>query len=266
MANPFGILFQPTALARMFRQINQPEAFHIFQYGERWHCFDAHSDLSGPTRHAVQDHLDRATDVLSEGVRKSTHIILTLGTAWVYRHLESESLVANCYKVPQRQFAKELLPVADIVSALRDILADVRLINPDAAVIFTVSPVRHIKDGFVENQRSKAHLITAVHEVVGQTPETRYFPAYEIMTDDLRDYRFYAADMLHPSPMAVDYIWDRFSHAWISTAARGIMTEVDAVRRAEAHRPFDPTSKSYTAFLVDLRQRKSVLSSLGVSF
>lgn len=252
--NPFGILFHAPAIENLIRFSVDGKAFSeadIFSVNERWHCFDAHSQISHQDKNKLLQNLNDATAKAKSNLTDATHVIITLGTAWVYRHAESGNLVANCHKVPQREFSKELLSVADISQSLRNTIQSIVKVNPSAKIILTVSPVRHIKDGFPENQRSKSHLITAIHQVLdeqsnGQRPTTvDYFPSYEIMMDELRDYRFYADDLLHPSAMAVNYIWEKFAAAWISPDALPVMAEVERIRKALAHRPFNPDSAAF---------------------
>lgn len=159
--------------------------------------------------------------------------MITLGTAWSYFHLENEKTVANCHKIPQKEFRKELQPVGEIEVSLNNIIVFLQEINPEITVIFTVSPVRHLKDGFIENQRSKAHLISAVHNILERNLGVKglYFPSYELMMDELRDYRFYAEDMLHPSPAAIDYIWKRFIETWFSEASFSVLNEVENIQK-----------------------------------
>ena len=170
--------------------------------------------------------------------------------------------MANCHKVPQKEFSKELLSPEIIKQSLQNILSMLDEANPDIDIIFTISPVRHIKDGFTQNQWSKANLISALHEVLTTPPMGAgglYFPSYEIMMDELRDYRFYAPDMIHPNTIAIDYIWERFTESHISEEAHSTMKEVDAIQKGLQHRPFNPDSEEHKAFLEKLRQRAEKL-------
>jgi len=186
---------------------------------------------------------------VQNAVAKASHIVITLGTAWVYRHKASGNIVANCHKVPQREFSKELLSPGQIAGSVSNILSMLEKANPKAAVIFTISPVRHLKDGFAENQRSKANLISGLHEVLDAHVGANYFPSYEIVMDELRDYRFYATDLVHPNQMAIDFIWERFAESWISGSARPVMDEVAAIRKNLAHRAFNRESESHKNFI-----------------
>lgn len=259
--NPFGILFHPLAIEKFIGYALQQKQFtetDIFYHNERWHCFDAHSDLSNPDKDKLINNLNTAVTNTGKALREATHLIITLGTAWVYRHNQSGNVVANCHKVPQKEFSKELLSVTTITQSLQNSITMLQKVNPNLQFIFTVSPVRHIKDGFTQNQWSKANLITALHEVLTTTlaeDKGLYFPSYEIMMDELRDYRFYAPDMIHPNTVAIDYIWERFTENYIAPEAYSTMKEVDTVQKGLQHRSFNPEAEQHKKFLEKLQQR-----------
>ena len=168
-SNPFGILFNPIAIETLIcNAINLKEYAEkdIFQLNERWHCFDAHSDLSNSNKKELLSNLNTSIKTTHKKIAEASHLIITLGTAWVYKHIETTSIVGNCHKIPQKQFSKELLSVDEIVASLKNICALIKNTNPEINIIFTVSPVRHLKDGFVENMQSKAHLLTAIHQLI----------------------------------------------------------------------------------------------------
>ena len=228
----------------------------IFFHNDLWHCFEVHSELSHPDKEKFLTNLNYLLESTNNQITRSTHIIITYGTSWVYRNKSSKKIVANCHKVPQNQFDKEILSVEAIEKAIQNTIDLIRKINPNCNFIFSVSPVRHIKDGFVENQRSKAHLITAIHEIINcQLSIINYFPSYEIMMDELRDYRFYAEDMLHPSQTAIDYIWVRLFENYISEESYATIEEVCTIQKALAHRPFNPDSDSHQKFLLNLNDK-----------
>jgi lysophospholipase L1-like esterase len=260
--NPFGILFHPLALEKFIGFAVNKTLFtdsDIFFHNERWHCFDAHSEISNSDKRTFLEELNSKIAASKISISDASHCIITLGTAWVYRNLESDAIVANCHKVPQKQFKKELLAIADITRSIRNIIQLLQQGNPQLQIIFTVSPVRHIKDGFVQNQQSKSHLIAALHEVLNDAENAVYFPSYEIMMDELRDYRFYSEDMLHPSKTAIDFIWERFTSAFLTDNARNLTTEVDSIQRALSHRPFDAESTAYKRFLETVSTRINTL-------
>ncbi|CAM1364815.1 GSCFA domain-containing protein [Tenacibaculum xiamenense] len=260
--NPFGILFQPKAIERLvLNSINEKkyEEDELFFHNEQWHSFDSHSKLSSPSKETLLENLNQSVSLTHNTLKNASHIIITLGTAWVYRFIEIDQIVANCHKIPQKKFLKEILSINDITKSLDALVSLIRSVKYDASIIFTVSPVRHLKDGFVENQRSKSHLTAAIHEVVDERKNIHYFPSYEIMMDELRDYRFYKEDMIHPNTVAVNYIWERFKNAWISEDIKTIMNTVENIQRGLSHRPFNPNSEEHKAFLKKLEQKIKAL-------
>jgi len=267
--NPFGILFHPIAIEKLIDSAvsgNQFTEEDVFFHNERWHCFDAHSDLSNSSKDELIANLNAITTSLKLQLQAASHIIITYGTSWVYRNIATNEIVANCHKVPQKEFSKEILSVEIIEKSIRNTLGLIQKINPNVKFIFTVSPVRHLKDGFVENQLSKAHLITAIHQILQSAicnlQSAIYFPSYEIMMDELRDYRFYAEDMIHPNSVAIDYIWQRFSETSISEESQAIMKEVETIQKGLAHRPFNLNSESHQQFLSKLNDKMVKLQKM----
>jgi len=261
--NPFGILFHPLAIERLIEKSVNQELFteeDVFNQNEQWHSFDAHSSLSNPSKAQIITDLNNAISRISTQVNTASHIIITLGTAWVYRKTSSNKVVANCHKVPQSNFTKELLSVEDVVESLKRIITFVQSINPSVQFIFTVSPVRHLKDGFLENQRSKAHLIAAIHQVLNED-RVSYFPSYELMMDELRDYRFYAKDMIHPNETAIEYIWEKFVEVWLASNTSSTMKKIEKVQKGMLHKPFNENSDQHQKFLVKLNVLKSEIQT-----
>ena len=264
--NPFGIIFNPVSIEKIIDRTVHEKWFaekDVFFHNERWHSFDVHSDLSNSDRQELLETLNKAISETHKQLKEATHIIITYGTSWIYRNLESEQIVANCHKVPQKQFSKELLPVDAIEKSIQNTINLIQTFNPDINFIFTISPVRHIKDGFAENQLSKSHLFTALHQVLkthnSKLITANYFPSYEIMMDELRDYRFYGEDMLHPNPVAIDYIWHKFSENYIAENAVSIMNEIEEIQKSLRHRSFNPESEQHQKFLAKLQQKINVL-------
>lgn len=262
--NPFGILFHPFALETLIERAITKEVYtqkDIFLFNEHWHCFDGHSELCTGSKEKLLQSLNTGLEKTHLELTKASHMVITLGTAWGYRNKANGKIVANCHKIPQQEFAKELLSQGALVQSLETIIGLVRSVNKSMQIIFTVSPVRHLKDGFVENQRSKANLIGAVHEVVRPLQGSHYFPAYEIMMDELRDYRFYAEDMVHPNTLAINYIWEKFKVVWITEAVYPVMDRVDAIQKDINHSPFYPQSEQHQSFLRALRSKITALSA-----
>jgi lysophospholipase L1-like esterase len=255
--NPFGILFNIKAIESLVARAIDNKKYtenDIFYLNERWQCYDAHSDLSANTKEELLDNLNNGLAVTFKQLNTATHVIITLGTGWVYRLKKNNQVVANCHKVPQKEFTKELLSVNTIQESLKRIIKLIKSINSNVQFVFTVSPVRHLKDGFIENQQSKAHLLTAIHHVVKQD-SISYFPSYEIMMDELRDYRFYADDMVHPNSIAVNYIWEKFKKVWINPLVLDAINEVVIIQKGLSHRSFNSESEQHQKFLKKLADK-----------
>jgi lysophospholipase L1-like esterase len=264
--NPFGIIFNSVSIEKILDRVVNDVLFiekDIFFHNERWHCFEVHSDLSHSDAGEFLVNLNHILEETKKQLLEATHVIITYGTSWVYRNIERNAIVANCHKVPQKQFAKELLSVTAIQESIENTIRLIQSINPNCNFIFTVSPVRHLKDGFVENQRSKAHLISAIHNKRNtefcNLQSANYFPSYEIMMDELRDYRFYAEDMLHPNQTAIDYIWERFNESCIAENSFQTMKEVSEIQKGLNHRSFNPDSEQHLKFLSKLHQKIDVI-------
>ena len=257
--NPFGIIFNAVSLEKLIRRAVENRTFtenDIFFHNDLWHCYEVHSELSNLDKDAFLESLNDIIRSTNKQLNDSTHIIITLGTSWVYRNIETNEIVANCHKVPQKQFTKELLSIHQTEESLQSIISLIHSVNPNCNFIFTVSPVRHIKDGFAENTLSKAHLIAAIHKTItNHKSQITYFPSYEIMMDELRDYRFYAEDMLHPSQTAIDYIWIQFFENYISESVFGLMKEICSIQKGLQHRPFNPNTESHQKFVLTLEEK-----------
>jgi hypothetical protein len=260
--NPFGILFHPKAIESVIKNALCKKKYtekDVFFLNERWQSFEAHSKLSSSSKEEIIEQLNKASVSINKAVKNSTHFIITLGTSWVYRFNESGEIVANCHKVSQNKFKKELLSVAEINKSLSLIISLIKEINPSISFIFTVSPVRHLKDGVIENQQSKSHLISALHQIIPIHKNSFYFPSYEVMMDELRDYRFYKEDMIHPNQIAINYIWEKFYENWLSDEAIDLKKQVIKIQRGLEHKPFNPDSKKHQQFLLSLQEKIEIL-------
>ena len=252
LVNPFGILFHPIAIENLItRAINNDyySEDEINFHNEQWSCLDAHSRLNSISKEELLINLNNALEETNRQIKEATHIILTTGTAWVYRNIATDTIVANCHKLPQKQFLKEILSVEQITESLEAIVSLVKTVNPDVTFLFTVSPVRHMKDGFIENTQSKSHIISAIHNLINSRKQLHYFPSYELMIDELRDYRFYNEDMLHPNDLAINYIWEKFITVWLSDDALKTFEDVSSIQSKKAHRPFNINSEAHKKFL-----------------
>ncbi len=262
--NPFGIIFNPVSIEKLVNRIVNKIEFtekDIFFHNDLWHCYEVHSELSNPNKEEFLNELNLLIFQSFNFLIQTSHLIITYGTSWIYRNIESNEIVANCHKVPQKQFTKEILSIEIIEKSIQNTIQVIQKVNPNCNFIFTVSPVRHIKDGFIENQRSKSHLISALHSINQQPTTNNYFPSYEIMMDELRDYRFYAEDMSHPNQIAIDYIWERFSENYISDESQKVMQEVDSIQKSLLHKPFNPNSESHLKFLENLNKKIQMLQN-----
>ncbi|MEE1167737.1 MAG: GSCFA domain-containing protein [Alistipes sp.] len=245
--SPTGILFNPASIARSMELMMSDCTIgteSLVRLGQRWVSFEAHSSLSGSTAESATEIINSALRIGNQAIAQSDMVIVTLGTAWVYRLRTTGNVVANCHKQPASLFSRELLSVDECVEALERIVA----LAP-RRLLLTLSPIRHIGDGLEDNSLSKSTLRVAIDRVCKAHPErVQYFPSYEIMLDDLRDYRFYASDMLHPSDIAVDYIVDKFYDTALSNEAKALKTKIDKIVQAAEHRPFDSNSEEYKQF------------------
>ena len=253
--NPFGILFHPVAIEKLItRAVNQTwfTSKDVFLQNEQWHCFLAHSKLSNTSEEDLISALNSALEKLRFSLLEASHVVFTFGTAWVYKHLEKDTIVANCHKVPQKEFVKQLLSPDDVSDVLLGIETKLRTINPTCSIINTVSPVRHIKDGLIANSRSKAHLIAGVQEIVSSEKLNYYFPSYEIMMDELRDYRYYKEDLIHPNQTAIYLIWEKFLSSWVASETFEIQKKITVIQNGLLHIPFNENSKAHIHFKKDL--------------
>lgn len=253
--NPFGITYNPLSIATILHRIVTGEPFtalspELVENGGRWHSLLHHSDFS---RHTQEELLTSINSSLQEAhgrVQTIDVLIITFGTAYVYTLGSDGMVVNNCHKLPAGQFTRRLLSIEEITDAVSKALAPIIAGRPDVKIIFTVSPIRHLRDGAHDNQLSKATLLLAIERLQKRLGKNAaYFPSYEIVLDELRDYRFYAEDMAHPSPQAVEYIWEKFSNAYMSKGCRALCQTIEDVNRAMAHKPFDATGNAYRDFM-----------------
>jgi len=266
LVNPFGILFNPfsimNALERMLN--NRPyEESDLLLVGDHWVSLDHHGRFNKKEKGEALESINSSLKLGRAQLLNADVVFITLGSSWVYQHIQQERVVANCHKIPNKEFKKRLLTQQEVHLILRHIPELFRAKKLKAKIVFTVSPVRHWKDGAIENQRSKAQLLSAVHAVVDEFESCHYFPTYEYMMDDLRDYRFYATDMLHPSPQAIEYVWQKFQSSFFSDETRIICKEISAVMQAASHRPLDPESNSFQRFL---RKQLEIIDQLEISY
>lgn len=246
--SPVGILFNPASIASTltaFAERSAVDCGRIVRRSEGWVSLDCHSELTMPTEEEAIKTLQNAIDEGHKLLRSATCVIITFGTAWVYEHIATGRVVANCHKQPSREFCRRRMSVEEIVTLFKPLIEGVLR---DKHIIFTVSPIRHTADGLTENCVSKAILRLAADTLSSTYDNADYFPAFEIVTDDLRDYRFYAEDMVHPSAQAVEYIWQRFIESALADSAVELLPKVEKIVAAATHKPFNPNSEEYATF------------------
>lgn len=266
--NPFGILYNPlsvsTALERIMDGVPFDDSSSLLVQNEGlWHSLLHHGCFSAADKDALLANVNNRLLAAHDNMPSLDVLVLTLGTSYVYSLADSGLVVGNCHKLPASMFKRSMLSVKDITDTMAAMLARLFAVRPSCKILFTVSPIRHLRDGAHDNQLSKATLLLAIEELLRCFPDnTAYFPAYEIMLDELRDYRFYADDMVHPSTLAVEYLWTRFSEYCFNRSTREACHEAEDIARALAHRPVNPDSDAYRKFLskillkIDAIQRK----------
>lgn len=261
LSNPYGTLYNPASIAAILSPIANSQSPisnpPIIEWGGLWHSMLHHGSFSHSDRNRVLLRCEQSRELLRAFLQEATVVIVTFGTAWVYEY--EGKVVSNCHKMPTNRFVRRRLSVDEIVAMWQPLLQAM----PDKHWIFTVSPIRHIKDGLHENQLSKAILLQAVEELVNKANSDKvgYFPSYEILLDELRDYRFYAEDMVHPSPVAVEYIWQRFVDTYMTVDTQNEMRTLYQLWRDRHHRFLHPESDEAQLFTQQIKTRLQLLQS-----
>lgn len=243
VASPTGILFNPRSIADAAMSMTQARVIgcdELIESDGRYLHYDFHSSISGSTREQATEAMNEALRRGGEALSHADYLIVTLGTAWAYRLVDSSKVVANCHRQPAAKFRRELLTVDEIASAIETLLA-----STSAHIILTISPVRHLGEGLADNSLSKALLRVAIEKACQRSERLSYFPSFEIMMDDLRDYRFYGEDLVHPSPTAIAYIAEKFFSVATTPATRQLMERIERIVRATEHRALNPNSQAY---------------------
>ncbi len=257
LENPNGILFNPISVVEAVDSyIHQKQivASDLFLLNETWHSWKHHSRFSGTTQADAVSKINASTTAAAQFLKTANHLMITLGSAWVYRLTEAAdgiagSVAANNHKAPAAWFERELLTAATTQQMLQQMVDQLLQYNPYLQIIFTISPVRHLREGVIDNNRSKAVLIQAVHDLANSNNAIYYFPAYELVIDDLRDYRFYAEDMVHPNYQATQYVWEKFVDACIDSEASKQFKLIREIKLAYQHKPFNPATGQHQQFL-----------------
>lgn len=268
--NPHGILFNPISVASSLNDCMRHKVYHeadLFYHNEIWNSWNHHSRFSGIS---PQDALAKMNESIVQGhqfLKNADHLIITLGSAWVYQ-LNNQApnyvgqVVANNHKAPSNWFEKKLMQPNELILLLGDLVRELVAFNPHLHILFTISPVRHLREGLVENNRSKAVLIQAVHDIVEKFDHTDYFPSYEYIIDDLRDYRFYAEDLVHPNHAATNYVWEKLVETYMNEETQNIMKQVAELQLAMHHKPFFAGSTQHQAFIQNCMAKTERLLTL----
>lgn len=263
-ANPTGVLFNPLSIARTLgdfvtgRMVRRSELHYAHGL---WYHYDFHGSCSAPSPELALQGMQVARQAGTTAIARCRYVLVTFGTAWVYERADTGEVVANCHKQPQGVFRRRLLDAEEIAAAWSPLLE-----GPLAGkrLLLSVSPVRHLADGLEGNSLSKAVLRIAADRLARSHPAVRYFPSFEILTDDLRDYRFYGEDLVHPSVQATDYIWEQFTQAALSREARALLPRVEAIVQAARHRPLHPDGEEFRAFCREMLARIEALPEIDL--
>ena len=259
VVNPLGVMYNPMSIVRLLTTTKSGDDDFAY-YDALWHTWLGDSSLSRPTKDECRQATDEALALLHGSLAEADLLFLTLGTSRYYVFRERWQLVANCHRVPQSEFAEKDLSIDEIVGSLDEALLALRKRNPRLVVVLTVSPYRYRKYGMHESQLSKSRLLLATDELQHRHPDwIAYFPAYEIVMDELRDYRFYAEDMLHPSAQTVDYVWSRLCDNWMADDAKAYLARLGPIARSLRHRPLHPEAPGYAAFRQRTREQLAQL-------
>ena len=262
LGNPFGVLYNPISIYNSLKFAVEKKEFSdgdLILHQTEWHSFYHHSDFSNHDKEVVLNNINASINSTHSFLKSADIIILTFGTSYVYHHLERGIVVSNCHKIPQREFSHFRLPLSETVDSIKRTIELVKSINPKVKFILTVSPVRHWKDGANNNQLSKSNLLLAINEIVNSESNASYFPSYEIVMDDLRDYRFYNSDLVHPNKMATDYIWEKFKNSFCSENCLQTMNEVSKIVSARNHRVRNINSDEHQNFVASMINKIEML-------
>lgn len=250
-SNPFGIVFNPLSMIKTLDRLIEKKAFtdeDVMEHEGSWLSLDVHSSLSKSSRESLLSYLNNETEQWHQHLKKADWLILTFGSAYYYEYIATGTTVANCHKLPATSFTKKIAHAEELTSAYRELFEKLQLFNPSLKVIITVSPVKHLRDGVIQNNLSKSVLCLTAHGLIEGQNNCSYFPSYELVNDDLRDYRFYEADMAHPNKQAIDYVWSKFSGTYFDPETQTLVDKITALNTAFLHRPLQAESKAFSEF------------------
>lgn len=260
--NPNGILFDPVSVTKSLNSyidLTKYKQADLFYLNELWQSWNHHSVFSGMDAADVLLNINASQQKAYDHLKSATWLIITLGSSFSYQLTEGSQPVANCHRAPGQWFNKHLLSTEETVSAMTETIEKLQVFNPGLKIIFTISPVRHIRDGVIENNRSKARLIEAVHQLVEKYDQAYYFPAYELVIDILRDYRFYDVDLVHPNYAATEFVFEKFEQSFVDERARSFMEEIKKISNGYKHKPFQPETQLHQSFLKNTFEKVKAL-------
>lgn len=264
LINPFGTTYNPFSIHKLLEMAidNQSPAVDTYlQHGTIFSNYDFHSSLSELNQHSLLENINGKIHTVHHFLKQCRFLFITYGTAWVYERNDNGTIVANCHKQPSVLFTKRLLSPEAVLQSFKQMVGKLQKFNPELQIILTLSPVRHIKDTLELNSVSKSILRLVCHSLIHTNLNVDYFPAYEIMMDDLRDYRFYSSDMIHPNATAEEYIWEKFIDRYFEKATKDIVSQWQSISKALLHKPFHPQSPDYHTFQQETLVRLKHLSS-----
>jgi len=259
--NPNGITYNPISIANTISRLLADKEYsetELFYHNELWSSWEHHGRYSNTDKSHCIRQINIGYSTGREYIKNGQWLVVTFGSAWVYRLRSTGQVVNNCHKYPNKEFEKILLSPEEIIKTWQSLLAQIKSVNPGLNVIFTVSPVRYVRDGVTENNLSKAILLQSVHTLC-KISEAYYFPAYELVMDDLRDYRFFEADLVHPNRLAIDYVWEKLLETCMDDESRAIYPQVKSLKEALAHRPFNPDTERHKKFVENTQRKKEEL-------
>jgi hypothetical protein len=248
--NPHGVLYNPASIAvalRRYMKIDFVTENELFFANDCWNSWEHHSRFSNPDKQKCLSEINKNISDAHVSLKNAEWLFITFGSSFAYT--KSGKLVGNCHKQSQKEFSKKLLSTSEIIEEYKPLISELRKLNPKLKIVFTISPVRYIRDGVVENNLSKARLIDAVHQLKNENEKVFYFPAYELIIDDLRDYRFYKSDLVHPNQQAIDYVFEKLMQTAFSDEAKLLFNRIKAIVTAKEHRPFNPETESFGKFM-----------------
>lgn len=262
--NPFGIIFNPQNIAILISRINSNIAYtkqDVFEHNNLWFCYECHSSINAKSSEDLLNKLNHQLDILHDAIKKWDFLFITFGSAYYYNYLPNQITVANCHKLPQHLFEKKLASLVELNTLYSELIKNLTASNPKLKIIFSVSPVKHLRDGIIENNLSKSTLLLLCHQLTKQNSNCKYFPSYELVNDDLRDYRFYEQDMAHPNKQAINYVWEKFSSCYFNKTTIQLNEQLTSIHQAFQHKVLKADSDEFKNFKLSMHQKCTTIQT-----